>query len=91
MLTKPLNSPDPTKWVNKEGTVWNKLDGTWVYQNSSGTTVRYPNGYPNFYPYEIQKIDEPDLKVNHGRGPSGYFGKADASTPNGAADYAKNT
>ncbi|MFP1787703.1 RHS repeat-associated core domain-containing protein, partial [Lonsdalea quercina] len=88
---KPLNSPDPTKWINKGGTVWNELDGTWVYKNSSGTTVRYPNGYPDFSPHSIQQVDVPDLTGNHGRGPSGDFGKADALAPKGAADYTNNT
>ncbi|MCA9206092.1 MAG: hypothetical protein KDA59_23735, partial [Planctomycetales bacterium] len=47
--TKPLNSPDPVKWVNeKGGTVWNELDGTWVYKDIDGNVVRYPGGYPDF-------------------------------------------
>lgn len=46
---KPLNSPNPEKWVNqKGGTVWNELDGTWVYKDIDGNVVRYPDGYPDF-------------------------------------------
>ena len=88
---KPLNSPDPAKWLDKGGTVWNELDGTWVYQNAAGTTVRYPNGYPDFGPFTVQQVDVPDLKGNHSHGLNGDFGKADAMAPNGAADYASNT
>lgn len=46
---KPLNSPDPVKWVDKKhGSVWNELDGTWVYEDTAGNVVRYPGGYPDF-------------------------------------------
>jgi hypothetical protein len=45
---KPLNSPDPQKWVDKGGNVWNELDGTWVYQDKFGNVVRYPSGHPDF-------------------------------------------
>ncbi len=47
--TKPKNSPTPEKWLKKEG---GKLvidsDGTWVYTDRDGVTVRYENGFPNF-------------------------------------------
>lgn len=88
---KPSNSPDPGKWIEKGGTVWTETDGTWVYKNKAGVTVRYPDGYPDFSPHSVQEVDVPDLKGNHGKNPSGDFGKADAKAPNGAADYSKNT
>ena len=87
-----MNSPDPIKWVHKKGgTVWNELDGTWVYQNKSGDVVRYPNGYPDFSPYVVQQVDVPDLEGNHSKSSTGDFGKADALAPNGSADYKNNT
>ncbi|HAU9493690.1 hypothetical protein HLY12_11245 [Escherichia coli] len=88
---KPPNSPDMDKWINKGGTVWTEMDGTWVYKNKDGVVVRYPNGYPDFSPHAIQATDVPDLKGNHGKNPGGDFGKADASAPKGAADYKNNT
>uniref|UniRef100_UPI0006489BA5 RHS repeat-associated core domain-containing protein n=1 Tax=Plesiomonas sp. ZOR0011 TaxID=1339230 RepID=UPI0006489BA5 len=87
---KTLNSPDPAKWLDKGGTVWNELDGTWVYQNAAGTTVRYPNGHPDFGPFTVQQVDVPDLKGNHSHGLNGDFGKADAMAPNGTADHARS-
>jgi hypothetical protein len=45
---KPMNSPAPQKWIDNGGTIWNELDGTWVYSDIAGNTVRYPNGYPDF-------------------------------------------
>lgn len=51
----------------------------------------YPNGHPDFTPFERQQIDVPDLKGNHGKNPGGDFGKADALAPKGSADYTKNT
>ncbi|WP_242688620.1 RHS repeat-associated core domain-containing protein [Photorhabdus tasmaniensis] len=63
---KPLNSPDIVKWSNKGGTVWQEIDTqTWVYKDMSGNVVRYPNGYPDFSPYERQRVDVPNLKGNH--------------------------
>ncbi|NIF24409.1 hypothetical protein F3J40_22815 [Pantoea sp. Acro-835] len=89
---KPLNSPLLDKWNEKGGTVWQEIDTrTWVYQDNSGNIVRYPNGYPDFKPYEIQSVDVPDLKGNHRLGPSGDFGKANALAPNGPANLESNT
>ncbi|EHM3444058.1 HNH endonuclease [Salmonella enterica subsp. enterica] len=79
------------KWLNKGGTVWTEMDGTWVYKNNNGVIVRYPNGYPDFSPHAIQETNVPDLKGNHGRNPGGDFGKADVLAPNGPADYKNNT
>ncbi|WP_314725855.1 HNH endonuclease, partial [Serratia entomophila] len=89
---KPLNSPLIDKWVDKGGTVWQEVNTrTWVYQDNAGNVVRYPNGYPDFTPYEVQRVDVPDLKGNHRLGPSGDFGKANALAPNGAANLEVNT
>ncbi|EQB98840.1 HNH endonuclease [Photorhabdus temperata] len=89
---KPLNSPDISKWSNKGGTVWQEIDTqTWVYKDVSGNVVRYPNGYPDFTPYERQRVDVPDLQGNHGRTGNGDFAKADAAAPKGKANYSLNT
>lgn len=53
--------------------------------------MRYPDRYPDFSPFEVQRVDVSDLKGNHGKNPAGDFGKADAIAPNGPADYANNT
>ena len=56
---KPMNSPNPEKWVTNGGTVWHELDGTWVYQDHAGNVVRYPNGFPDFQGggYVRQSVD----------------------------------
>ena len=49
METKPKNSPSAKRWLEKEGGKLSiESDGTWVYTDSDGVTVRYENGYPNF-------------------------------------------
>ena len=89
---KPLNSPDMSKWLDKGGTIWQETDGrTWVYQDWNNNVVRYPDGYPDFVPYERQNIDIPDLKGDHSKSIGGDFGKADANAPLGQADYDVNT
>jgi hypothetical protein len=88
---KPLNSPTIEKWVKKGGTVHVEIDsGTWVYEDANGITVRYPDGYADFGPHAIRSAEVPDLKGNHGRGPTGDFGKADSKAGK-PADYTKNT
>ncbi len=88
---KPLNSPDVTKWLDKGGTVHVEVEsGTWVYTNAKGTVVRYPNGYPDFKPYEIRSVDVEGLKGNHSRAATGDFGLADAKAGS-AADYKNNS
>ncbi|WP_445375762.1 hypothetical protein ACSLVK_10325 [Photorhabdus tasmaniensis] len=57
----------------------------------SGSVVRYPNGYPDFSPYERQRVDVPDLQGNHSRTGNGDFAKADAAAPKGKANYDLNT
>nr|WP_230849809.1 RHS repeat-associated core domain-containing protein [Pseudomonas monteilii] len=89
---KPSHSPDVAKWLDKGGSVHMEIDGrTWVYKDWEGNVVRYPDGHPDFTPFERQQVDVPDLKGNHGKNPGGDFGKADALAPQGKADYAKNT
>jgi hypothetical protein len=77
---KPLNSPDPQKWVDKGGNVWNELDGTWVYRDAHGNTVRYPNGYPDFEGAGLvrQKVD-----ISQKPNRTTDFTDADAAAPLG--------
>lgn len=89
---KPLNSPDMSKWLDKGGTVWQETEGrAWVYQDWEGNVVRYPDGYPDFTPYERQSVDIADLKGDHSKSPGGDFGKADARASKGMANYDVNT
>jgi len=89
---KPSHSPDVAKWLDKGGSVHMEVEGrTWVYKDWEGNVVRYPDGHPDFTPFERQQVDVPDLKGNHGKNPGGDFGKADALAPQGKADYSKNT
>ncbi|HEM8662665.1 TPA: HNH endonuclease, partial [Klebsiella aerogenes] len=89
---KPLNSPDISKWLNKGGTVWQEVESkVWVYQDSAGNVVRYPEGFPDFTPYERQSVNVPDLRGDHSKSPGGDFGKADALAPKGQANYDLNT
>ncbi|HGY2645482.1 TPA: RHS repeat-associated core domain-containing protein [Klebsiella aerogenes] len=89
---KPLNSPDISKWLNKGGTVWQEVESkVWVYQDSAGNVVRYPEEFPDFTPYERQSVNVPDLRGDHSKSPGGDFGKADAIAPKGQANYDLNT
>jgi len=85
---KPLNSSDIAKWNNKGVTAWQEIDTkTWVYKDTSGNVVRYPNSYPDFTPYERQSVDIPDMQGNHGKTGNGDFAKADAAAPKTQAIY----
>jgi hypothetical protein len=51
--TKPPFSPDPVEWLADDGTgkpgqIVVAKDGTWVYLDSEGHAVPYPNGFPDF-------------------------------------------
>ncbi|AMP16085.1 RHS repeat-associated core domain-containing protein [Collimonas pratensis] len=92
---KPLNSPTVKKWLGNDGTIHQEIDTrTWVYTDWEGNVVRYPDGHPDFTPYEVQRVSVPDLKGNHGHSPGGDFGKADALAELAGrkpADYSVNT
>ncbi len=42
--SKPLNSPNPEKWVANGG----QVDTNWTYTDKAGNKVPYPNGHPDF-------------------------------------------
>ena len=62
---KPKNSPDPKKWKEKGGSIKISDDGkVWEYTDWEGHTVKYKDGYPDFTPYERQRVNI-DMKGNH--------------------------
>ncbi|RSK31951.1 T7SS effector LXG polymorphic toxin [Bhargavaea beijingensis] len=88
LLTKPKNSPNPRKWIEKGGRVYIDKDGTWIYQHSDGHFVRYPNGFPDFKEAGFVKQE-----INIGRFESYNtdFKRADELAPNGPRDAKNNT
>jgi hypothetical protein len=56
--TRPTGCPIPNKWWNNDGTgkpgkIYigrhpSSGDDVWVYEDSTGITVAYPDGHPNF-------------------------------------------
>ncbi len=48
LKTKPKNSPNPEKWLQKGGQISIDDSGTWTYTNSEGVSVKYTGGYPDF-------------------------------------------
>ncbi len=63
LATKPSYSPAPDKWTKKGGTVKIDEDGTWVYTNKKGQTVRYPNGYPDFTEYAHPTVKPVEIEI----------------------------
>ncbi|MFD2131019.1 HNH endonuclease [Pseudogracilibacillus auburnensis] len=63
LATKPSYSPAPDKWTKKGGTVKIDEDGTWVYSNKKGQTVRYPNGYPDFTQYAHPSVKPVQIEI----------------------------
>lgn len=48
LALKPLHSPSPTKWINRNGKISIDSDGNWIYTNDDGISVRYVQGFPDF-------------------------------------------
>ena len=48
LKTKPKNSPDPVKWLNKDGRLFIDGNDVWTYQSSDGVNVCYHDGFPDF-------------------------------------------
>ncbi|WP_383150773.1 T7SS effector LXG polymorphic toxin, partial [Streptomyces sp. NPDC056697] len=63
LATKPSYSPAPDKWTKKGGTVKIVEDGTWVYTNKKGQTVRYPDGYPDFTEYAHPSVQPVEIEI----------------------------
>ncbi|MED4013006.1 HNH endonuclease, partial [Priestia aryabhattai] len=62
--TKPMNSPIPEKWYKKGGSISIENNGTWTYTNKSGTSVSYPNGYPDFTPFMHPNVKPVKIEVH---------------------------
>lgn len=63
--SKPMNSPNITKWFEKGGKIRvTEQDGNriWTYINSDGVAVKYVEGYPVF-PSETKHPDIGDLSI----------------------------
>ena len=63
LATKPLYAPVPEKWIKKGVTMKIDEDGTWVYTNKKGQTVRYPDGYPDFAEYSHPTIKPVEIEI----------------------------
>ncbi|MGP4039067.1 T7SS effector LXG polymorphic toxin [Gracilibacillus sp. D59] len=63
LATKPQYSPVPEKWLKKGGTVKIDENGTWVYTNKKGQTVRYPDGYPDFTEYSHPTVKPVEIEI----------------------------
>ncbi|MGV3262691.1 HNH endonuclease [Cytobacillus pseudoceanisediminis] len=63
LATKPSYSPAPDKWTKKGGKVTIDEDGTWVYTNKKGQTVRYPDGYPDFTEYAHPTVKPVEIEI----------------------------
>ncbi len=48
LKTKPPYSPRPKRWIKNGGSVAIDTNGTWIYTDSNGVTVKYTDGYPDF-------------------------------------------
>ncbi|MDQ0213945.1 putative ribonuclease toxin of YeeF-YezG toxin-antitoxin module [Oikeobacillus pervagus] len=62
--TKPMNSPIPEKWYKKGGSIFIENNGTWTYTNKSGTSVSYPNGFPDFTPFMHPNVKPVKIEVH---------------------------
>ncbi|WP_141235182.1 T7SS effector LXG polymorphic toxin [Terribacillus saccharophilus] len=63
LATKPSYSPSAEKWLKKGGTVEIDKDGTWIYTNKKGQTVRYPDGYPDFMEYAHPSVKPVEIEL----------------------------
>ncbi|MFD1901153.1 HNH endonuclease [Enterococcus termitis] len=63
--TKPKNSRDPRKWLDKGGEISVLDDGTWVYTNAKGQSVKYTNGFPDFKKADKLASNGPRDAVNN--------------------------
>ncbi|MGG0417404.1 HNH endonuclease [Priestia aryabhattai] len=59
-----MNSPIPEKWYKKGGSISIENNGTWTYTNKSGTSVSYPNGYPDFTPFMHPNVKPVKIEVH---------------------------
>ena len=86
--TKPKNSPNPQKWLDKGGEICVDKDGVWSYTNGKGQSVKYPDGYPDFKRAGLVKQE---VDIGAFKDYVTDFKKADSLAPNGPRDAVNNT
>ena len=86
--TKPKNSPNPQKWLDKQGKISIDKQGVWSYTNDKGQTVKYPDGYPDF---KGAGLVRQEVDIGKFKDYITDFKKADALAPNGPRNAVKNT
>lgn len=87
LKTKPMQSPDPKKWLDKGGEIYIGDNGnSWKYTNKAGTSVEYKNGFPDFSPYYHPTVKPQEIKVH-----SPANSKADFKAANEKAGLNKNS
>lgn len=80
LKTKPRYSPNPKRWIKKEGSIAIDKDGNWIYTDCNGVTVKYIDGYPDF---ESAGTVEQKVNIGEFRNRSSDARKADKLAPNG--------
>ena len=88
LQTKPKNSPNPQKWLNKGGKISIDKDGVWVYTNSKGQSVKYVDGYPDF---KGAGLTNQEVDIGQFKDYTTDFKNADLLAPNGPRDAVNNT
>lgn len=78
---KPKNSPNPSKWFKKNGTISIDEKGIWTYHDWEGNSVSYPDGYPDF---KTAKLVIQEVNIGKFEGYNKDFANADKLAPNGA-------
>ena len=77
---KPKNSPNPSKWFKKNGTISIDDDGVWTYHDWEGNSVSYPDGYPDFKSAGMVKQE---VNIGPFQGYNKDFPRGDELAPNG--------
>ncbi|MBD7964847.1 T7SS effector LXG polymorphic toxin [Fictibacillus norfolkensis] len=62
-VQKPRNSPVPENWKKKGGHVEIDENGTWIYTNKKGQSVKYIDGYPDFTPYMHPTVRPVEINI----------------------------
>lgn len=63
-----MYSPKVKDWYEKKGgTITLEKDGTWVYTNKKGVSIRYPDGFPDFSEYAHPTVKPVEIKFSGNR------------------------
>ncbi|MBC6130245.1 hypothetical protein HCA00_15635 [Listeria booriae] len=88
LATKPKNSPNPDKWLNKGGKISISKNGTWTYHHPDNHFVEYTDGFPNFKDSGFVKQE---VSIGKFESYVADFTKADKLAPKGPRDAQMNT